>query len=87
MYCPCEATVIEVVDGIEDNIPFNGKYPYNVGNRVVLKIDNFYIVIGHLEKDSITVTEGDKVKSGQGKSIPIFFNDLYYPFKNMIIKG
>lgn len=117
VYCPCEATVIEVVDGIEDNVPFSGKYPYNVGNRVVLKIDNFYIVMGHLAKGSITIKEGDRVKSGQqlaiignggftprphlhmqvskcedgqywqGKSIPIFFNNLYYPFKNKIIKG
>jgi len=117
VYSPCEATVIEVVDGIEDNIPFSGKYPYNVGNRVVLKIDNFYIVMGHLAKGSIIIKEGDRVKSGQqlaiignggftprphlhmqvskcedgqywqGKSIPIFFNDLYYPFKNKIIKG
>ena len=116
VYCPCEATVVEVVNGIDDNIPFSGKYPYNVGNRVVLKIDNYYIVMGHLEKDSITVKEGERVKSGQqlgiignsgltprphlhmqvseckdgqywqGESIPIFFNDLHYPFKNKVIK-
>lgn len=116
VYCPCEATVEEVVDGIEDNVPFSGEYPYNVGNRVVLKLDNYYIVMGHLSKGSITVKEGDRVKAEQqlaiignsgltarphlhmqvskcedgrywqGESIPIFFNDLYYPIKNKTIK-
>lgn len=116
VYCPCDATVIELVNEIEDNIPFSGKYPYNVGNRIILKVDNYYIVMGHLAKDSITVKVGDKVKNGelmakigdcgltprphlhmqvskcedgyywQGTSVPIFFNDLYYPIKNKIIK-
>nr|WP_318038348.1 M23 family metallopeptidase [Clostridium estertheticum] len=54
---------------MEDNIPFGGKYPYNVGNRVILKIDNYYIVMGHLEKDSITVKVGDDVKPGQRLAI------------------
>lgn len=115
VYCPCDATVVEIVNGIENNIPFSGMYPYNVGNRVILKIDNYYIVMGHLEKDSIEVEVGNSVKSGQrlakignsgltprphlhmqvskcedgqywqGKSVPIFFNDLYYPIKNKII--
>lgn len=116
VYCPCEATVVEIVNGIEDNIPFSGKYPYNVGNRIILKKDNYYIVMGHLAKDSITVKVGDMVKSGQqlalignggltprphlhiqvskcedgeywkAEGVPIFFNELYYPIKNKIIK-
>jgi hypothetical protein len=64
VYYPCEAIVMEVVNGIKDNIPFSRKYPYNVGNHVVLKIDNSYIVMGHLANDSITVKEGDQVKLG-----------------------
>lgn len=116
VYCPCDATVIEVINEIEDNIPFSAKYPYNVGNRIILKVDNYYIVMGHLAKDSITVRVGDKIKSGQtlakignsgltprphlhmqvsrcddgyywqGASVPIFFNDSYYPIKNKIVK-
>lgn len=52
VYCPCEATVIDIVDGIEDNVPFSRRYPYNVGNCVVLKLDHYYIVMGHLAKGS-----------------------------------
>lgn len=69
LYCPCEATVVEIVNGIEDNIPFSGKYPYNVGNRIILKKDNYYIVMGHLANDSITVKVGDSVKTGQQLAI------------------
>lgn len=69
VYSPCEATVIAVVDGMEDNIPFSGNYPYSVGNHVVLKIKNNYIVMGHLEKGSIKVKEGDKVKPEQQLAI------------------
>lgn len=125
VYCPCDGTVVKIVNGIEDNIPFSGKYPYNVGNCIVLKTDNYYIVMGHLAKDSISVKVGDMVKSGQklamigngglsprphlhiqvskgedeqylesdgvpiywkSKGIPIFFNNLYYPIKNKVIK-
>jgi hypothetical protein len=117
VYCPCEATVVEIVNGIEDNIPFSGKYPYNVGNRIVLKKNNYYIVMGHLAKDSITVKLGDVVNVGQqlaiignggfsprphlhmqvskcedgqywkAEGVSIYFNEVFYPTKNKIIKS
>ncbi|GGH10312.1 M23 family metallopeptidase [Paenibacillus segetis] len=116
VYSPCEANVINVVDEIEDNIPFSRKYPYNVGNCVTLKLDHYYIVMGHLAKGTIAVKPGDRVKPGQllgiignagltprphlhmqvsecedgqywqGESIPIVFNNSYYPVKNKVIK-
>lgn len=65
IYCPCDAVVIKVIDGIEDNIPFSKVYPYNVGNCVVLKTNNYYIVMGHLARGSIKVKVRDEVKVGQ----------------------
>lgn len=65
VYSPCDALIVEVVDGIENNIPFSRSFPYNVGNHVVLKKDNNYIVMGHLNKNTITVKEGDIVRSHQ----------------------
>ncbi len=65
VYSPCDAVVVEVVDGIENNIPFSRNFPYNVGNHVVLKKDNNYIVMGHLNKNTITVREGDTVSTHQ----------------------
>lgn len=117
VFSPCEAIVVKVVDGIENNAPFSRDYPYNVGNSVVLKKDNYYIVMGHMEKGSIVVSEGQKVNAGQllgiignsgltpkphlhmqvskceegfywgGEGIPIFFDDIYYPIKNKVIKS
>ncbi len=65
VYSPCDAVVVEVVDSIENNIPFSRNFPYNVGNHVVLKKDNNYIVMGHLNKNSITVKEGDTLRTHQ----------------------
>ena len=49
------------MDGIEDNVPFSGKYPYNTGNTIVIKNENIYLLLGHLKKDSIHVKEGDYI--------------------------
>ena len=34
---------------------FGNKAPYNDGNHVVVKTSNFYVLMGHLQKGSITV--------------------------------
>jgi hypothetical protein len=65
VYSPCNATVIKVVEGIQNNIPFSFNFPYNVGNSVVLKVDSYYIVMGHFHPGSIIVKEGEQVKAEQ----------------------
>jgi len=65
LYSPCEAKVFKIVNEMDDNVPFSQKFPYNVGNCVVLRKNNNYIVMGHLERNSITVKEGQSVKTGQ----------------------
>jgi hypothetical protein len=59
VYSPMDGIVLKVVNDINDNIPFSGNYPYNTGNTVVIKKDNFYFLLGHLKKGSIVVREGD----------------------------
>ena len=44
---------MKVVDGIPDNEPWSGNYPYNTGNTVVIQKDDYYLLLGHLKKDSI----------------------------------
>lgn len=63
VYSPIEGKVVKVVSGIIDNQPFSGNYPYNTGNTVVIRKDNFYFLLGHLKKDSIVVKEGIVVKA------------------------
>jgi hypothetical protein len=64
VYCPMEGTVIKVINDIDDHKPFSGNYPYNTGNTVVIKQDNYYFLLGHLKQGSIKVEEYDSVKTG-----------------------
>lgn len=64
VFCPMEGKIIKVEKNVEDNEPFIGKYPYNTGNTVVIKNVNYYFLLGHMKKESITVSIGDTVKAG-----------------------
>ncbi len=64
IYSPMEGSIFKMVDGIEDNLPFSGNYPYNTGNTIVIRKDDLYFLMGHLQKGSIVVKEGDRVTSG-----------------------
>lgn len=37
IYSPMEGEVVRVINDIDDNIPFVGRYPYNTGNTVVIR--------------------------------------------------
>jgi len=65
IYSPLAGMVHQVVDGIDDNIPFSRNYPYNVGNRVVIRDGDFYIVLGHMRKNSIRVKVGQQIRAGE----------------------
>jgi hypothetical protein len=62
VYSPMEGVIFKVVNDIYDNLPFSGNYPYNTGNTVVIKKDQYYFLLGHLKKGSIVVQEGDSVR-------------------------
>ncbi len=63
---PIDGTVVKVQDGVNNNKPFpgKGKLPYNLGNYVVIKSVDYYIIMGHMEKESIMVREGDSIHIG-----------------------
>jgi hypothetical protein len=63
IYSPMGGEVVKVVNGIPDNEPFSGNYPYNTGNTVVVKKEDLYFLMGHLKKDSIVVKEGDVIQA------------------------
>jgi hypothetical protein len=65
LYSPCDGVVFDVVDKWPNEIPFSGKPPYNVGNQVVIKTGDYYVLMGHLQKGSITVKVGDHITQGQ----------------------
>jgi len=65
LHSPCDGEIFDVVDKRDDNVPFGDKAPYNDGNHVVIKTNDFYVLMGHLKKGSITVKVGDRVEQGQ----------------------
>lgn len=65
LYSPCEGTIIEVVDDMDNEEPFSGNHPYNVGNHIVIQNNGINIVLGHIQRGSIKVNVGDYVNVGQ----------------------
>lgn len=66
IYCPLDGEVVNVVDGIQDNEPFPGmkNLKYNIGNRVVVKNKEYYLILGHFKNGSVRVKKGDAIKRG-----------------------
>ncbi len=66
IYAVCDAEVIDVITGVEDNKPgaMNPRQP--LGNSVTLKTsNNEYIFYAHFEKGTLKVQKGDRVVRGQ----------------------
>jgi hypothetical protein len=64
VYSPCDGEVSDVVDQWPNEIPWSGQAPYNVGNHILIKSGDFYVLMGHLQKGSIRVKVGDQIKKG-----------------------
>ncbi len=63
---PADGTVIEVIDGVRDNVPGEMDPGHLTGNTIVIKTDHDeYLLLAHLKQGSVTVSEGQKVNSGQ----------------------
>lgn len=63
---PADGNIVNIIDGIPDNIPGEINMKQNWGNTIVIKHTDFlYSQISHLKEDSFKVKEGDFVKKGQ----------------------
>jgi murein DD-endopeptidase MepM/ murein hydrolase activator NlpD len=65
VYSPCDGEVFHVEDRWPNETPWSGNPPYNVGNHVVITSNDFGALLGHLQRGSILVKTGDRVKKGQ----------------------
>jgi hypothetical protein len=62
---PADGEVMQVVDGVDDNIPGYISGWWTFGNTVIIKHStNIYSVLAHFQQNSIVVKVGDKVKIG-----------------------
>ena len=66
IYAVCEATVVEVNTGVEDNRPTIMNPAQPLGNSVTLRTENGeFIVYAHFEYGTVAVKKGDQVRRGQ----------------------
>lgn len=62
---PCQATVVKVIDGVEDNFIGRTSARHTYGNVIVLKTEEEeYLLLAHLQYQSIVVKEGQVVNPG-----------------------
>ena len=62
---PADGTVVEVVEGVADNVPGEMNPGQPTGNRVILDHGNDeYSVLAHLRQGSVRVTKGQLVHTG-----------------------
>ncbi len=85
---PCDATVVQVVDGVPDNIPGEMNRMHVPGNTVILKtVNNEYLFFAHFKQNSIAVKQGQEL--GQGDLLGLCGNSgnsseahLHYHMQN-----
>ncbi|WP_026775953.1 peptidoglycan DD-metalloendopeptidase family protein [Polaribacter sp. Hel_I_88] len=62
---PCDATVVNVIKGVKDNVPGEFNPEQVTGNTVVLKTaNNEFILFAHFKENSIVVEENQQIKQG-----------------------
>ncbi|HIP49440.1 MAG TPA: peptidase M23 [Lutibacter sp.] len=63
---PASGTVVEIVDGIEDNIIGDADVINNWGNTIIIKHATYlYSQISHIKKGSFKVKKGQVIKKGE----------------------
>jgi hypothetical protein len=64
VYSPCEGSVIEVVDGLADNVPPHTDRAHPAGNHIVIDCPGARVVLAHLQRDSVGVRASTTIARG-----------------------
>lgn len=62
---PCQGEVALVVDGIKDMPVPEMDRTHMAGNHIAIDCGDFFVILAHLRRGSITVGTGDKVEPGE----------------------
>lgn len=61
---PCDGEILAAVDGLPDSIPPARDADHVAGNHIVVACNNVEVLLAHLRKGSVQVTQGTSVTSG-----------------------
>lgn len=66
VYCPVNGTVIDCKDTEKDILPNAEKFESSLGNYIFIEVEETgtYLILAHLEKDSLLVDVGEHVTKG-----------------------
>ncbi|MCP4048082.1 MAG: M23 family metallopeptidase [Gammaproteobacteria bacterium] len=65
LYAPASGTILKARDGLHDMTPPEMDEVNRAGNHVLIRTDDDrFIVMAHMKKGSVTVSEGDRVEAG-----------------------
>ena len=62
---PCGGDVIAALDGLPDMEVPKTDAAHLAGNHVILRCDDVHILLGHFQKGSLRVTQGQKLSTGE----------------------
>lgn len=62
---PCAGRVIEARDGISDNAIGDNRDSGVSGNFVLLECSGHHVLLEHMQRDSVRIQTGDRVRTGQ----------------------
>ena len=85
---PCDAKVVKLIDGIEDNVPGELNVTDITGNTIILETDRKeYLLFAHIKANSILYKVGDLVNQGQviaqcGNSGNTYAAHLHFQLQN-----
>ena len=65
VYAPCVGEVIAAVDGVAEMPPPRMDREHMAGNYVTLTCAGVWVLLGHLQRGSVRVREGDRIEPGQ----------------------
>ncbi len=66
IFSPCNGKIVELIDGINDNVPGIMNRKKLTGNTLVIKArKGEYVLLAHLKENSIVVKKGQRVRMGQ----------------------
>lgn len=61
---PCTGSIMHAVDGVADNIVPQTDREQMAGNYVIVRCEEFDVVLAHLRQGSVTVSSGEHVTAG-----------------------